>query len=164
MVNMKMKTTFFKEILTLVPREKLPYAHKLVKRLFSLGQLPNVQLAGRLKHFVKKWQFLTKDQSILEIVKGYQIPFLSQPLQQLLPREIHLNLKEKSVVAEEIGNLLRKVAIEKVHMKKVSAKSQFMSNLFLLKKKDGGNRPVINLKNLNQYIPHHHSKWKACNN
>ena len=133
----------------------------LIKILFLLVQLPNVQIAGRLKHFVKKWQFLTKDQSILEIVKGYQIPFLSQPLQQLLPREIYLNLKEKSVVAEEIENLLRKVAIEKVHMKKVSAKSQFVSNLFLVKKKDGANRPVINLKNPNQYIPHHHFKMES---
>ena len=90
-------------------------------------------------------------------MKGYQILFLSQPLQQQLPREIHLNLKEKSVVAEEIGNLLKKVAIEKVHMKKVSAKSQFVSNLFLVKKKDGGNRPVINLKK----IPHHHFKMET---
>ena len=41
-------------------------------------------------------------------------------------------------MAEEIGNLLKKVAIEKVHMKKVSAKSQFVSNLFLVKEKNGG--------------------------
>ena len=156
-----MKTIFFKEIPTLVSREKLPYAHKLVKRLFPSVQLPNFQIAGRLKRFVKKWQFLTKDQSILEIVKGYQIPFLSQPLQQLLPREIHLNLKEKSVVAEEIENLLRKVAIEKVHMKKVSAKSQFVSNFFLVKIRDGDKRPVINLKNLNPYIPYHHLKMES---
>ena len=63
-VSMQMKATFFKEIPTLVSREKLPYIHKLVKRLFLSVQLPNVQVAGRLKHFVKKWQFLAKDQSI----------------------------------------------------------------------------------------------------
>ena len=85
--------------------------------------------------------------------------FFSQPLQPL-PREINLNLKEKSLVAEEIGNLLKKVAIEKSHMKEVFAKNQFVSNLFLMKKKDGGSRPVINLKNLNQYIPHHHFKME----
>ena len=78
-------------------------------------------------------ELLTKDQGILENVKGYQIPFLSQSLQQQLLRESHLNLKEKSVVAEEIGNLLKKIAIEKLHMKKVSAKSQFVTNLFLVK-------------------------------
>ena len=70
MVNMQMKTILFKEIGTLIPQEKLPSAHKLVKRLFSSSQLPNVQNGGRLKHFVKKWELLTKDHSILEIVKG----------------------------------------------------------------------------------------------
>ena len=34
-------------------------------------------------------------------------------------------------------------------MKKVSKKSQFVRNLFLSKKKDRGNRPVINMENLN---------------
>ena len=64
-----------------------------------------------------------------------------------MPSGVHVNLKEKSVVAEEIENLLKKVAIEKVHIRKVSAKSQFVSNLFLVKKKNGGNRPAISLKN-----------------
>ena len=51
---MQLKITFFKEISTLIPQEKLPYAHKLLKGLLSSGQLPNVEIAGRLKHFVKK--------------------------------------------------------------------------------------------------------------
>ena len=51
MVYMQMKATFFKEMPSLIPREKLPYAHKLVKRLFLSGQLPNVRIGGRLKHF-----------------------------------------------------------------------------------------------------------------
>ena len=50
-VYMQMKATFFKEMPSLIPREKLPYAHKLVKRLFLSGQLPNVRIGGRLKHF-----------------------------------------------------------------------------------------------------------------
>ena len=41
MVNMQIKTIFFKEIPTLVPRQKLSYAPKLVKRLFSSVQLPD---------------------------------------------------------------------------------------------------------------------------
>ena len=50
LVNMQMKATFFKEISTLISREKLPYIHKLVKSLVSSGQLPSFQIAGRLKH------------------------------------------------------------------------------------------------------------------
>ena len=46
-------------------------------------------------------------------------------------------------------------------MKKDSAKSHFVSNLFLAKKKDGGNRPIIIFKNLNHYISHHHFKMKS---
>ena len=46
--------------------------------------------------------------------------------------------KRKCVVTVEIGNILKKVAMEKTHIKKVSAKSQFVSNLSVVKKKDGG--------------------------
>ena len=56
---------------------------------------------------------------------------------------------------------MKKFAIEKVHMEKVSAKSQFVSNLFLVKKKNRDSRPVINLKNLNKYIPHQNFKMES---
>ena len=67
---------------------------------------------------------------------------------------------KRKIVADEIGDLLKMVAIEKVLMEKVSAKRQFVSNLFPVKKKYG-NRPIISFKNLNQYIPHHHFKMNS---
>ena len=45
--------------------------------------------------------------------------------------------------------MLEKGTIQKV----VPTQKQFLSNLFLVEKKDGGNRPVINLENLNKFIP-----------
>ena len=38
---------------------------------------------------------------------------------------------------------------------------EFISNLFLVGKKDGGHRPVINLKHLNQFVPYQHFKMEG---
>ena len=53
--------------------------------------------------------------------------------------------------------MLRKGAVHLVHSKD----SQFLSNFFLVSKKDGGKRPVINLKTLNSFIPYSHFKMEG---
>ena len=97
---------------------------KLLKILFLWSQLPNFQIAGRLKHFLKRGNS-NKGSEYFRNCEGISIPFLPQPLQQQLPREINLTLKEKYVVTEEIGEFLKKV-----HMEKFSAKSQFAAIYF----------------------------------
>lgn len=52
------------------------------------------------------------------------------------------------MVSEEVGKLLSKQAIKQIK----EVPNQFLSNLFLVPKKDGSQHPVINLKPVSQYI------------
>ena len=56
--------------------------------------------------------------------------------------------------------MLKKGAIRKVQ----PSKGEFTSNLILVKQKDGGQRPVINLKQLNAYIQYCHFKMEGLQN
>ena len=149
--------TFFKEIPQLIPLGELSSAHQLVKKLFCNLKIPAVPLAGRLVHFLGSWEKLTKDQNILQILKGYRILFLCRPKQKREPKEINFSMQEKETISLEVENLLKKGAVEQV----CPQKDQFLSNIFIVKKKDGGNRPVINLKELNQYISFLHFNWRV---
>ena len=55
--------------------------------------------------------------------------------------------------------MLQKGAITEIPQ--VEAKQGFYSSLFLVPKKDGGMRPVINLKRLNEYVVPHHFKMEG---
>ena len=79
------------------------------------------------------------------------------PVQRELPHQSYLNVEEKNLISQEIGELLKKGAISLV--KPIT--NQFISNLFLVDKKDGSHRPVINLKNLNKSIPYQHFKMEG---
>ena len=55
-----------------------------------------------------------------------------------------------------------KAVLEKGSILKVChSKGEFLSSLFLISKKGGGNRPVINLKDLNRFIPYKHFKMEG---
>ena len=64
------------------------------------------------------------------------------------------------MVKLEVKEMLKKGAIRKVQL----SKGEFVSNLFLVKKKSGGQRPVINLKQLNAYITYYYFKMESLQN
>ena len=112
--------------------------------------------AGRLKHFLQNWELLTSDQWTLNTVKGYRLELTGSPRQLRLPSPHHLNPSQLALVKDEITSLLEKKAIVSVpHHREL-----FYSNLFLVEKKGGGQRPVINLSSLNAFVRHHHFKME----
>ena len=142
----------------LVPEKDLEQVHPVIKKLFSpLKIRQNLPPAGRLKHFQRAWKLITKDPEILSLIKGYKIPLLKTPIQDKTPPIPHMSKAQKNLVEIEIETMLRKGAICRTN----HAAGEFISNLFLVEKKDGGQRPVINLKHLNQFVPFEHFKMEG---
>ena len=88
--------------------------HALVKALFPIYSVPVGPLAGRLSLFYSNWTKLTQDPNILNIMQGFEIPFLEKPYQAKLPNPPVLNHEQSSLVREEAKEMLLKGAIQKV--------------------------------------------------
>ena len=100
--------------------------------MLTLGNLENLQTAGRLRFFLENWKKLTNDPFILKVVQGYQIPLLSEPTQFSSPSEVQMKQEEQILVDQETEKMLEKQAIKLVP----PSKDQFLITLFLVTKKD----------------------------
>lgn len=113
-----------------------------------------IKIAGRLQQCFSAWETITSDKYILQAVKGYKIEFIDNvgPRQTHLLREIGLNAQECDIVVQEIDKLLNKgVVIESQH-----ENGEFISNIFLRRKKDGNYRMILNLRCFNENVSKHH--------
>ena len=149
------------------PRSRLPVRHRdradRPGRPFSKGSsrgggtsrggrgLPGDTEVPCLSDHITSWRRVTQKQLVLDSVAGYRLDFVTLP--PLIGLEQALTVSTRSPLitsmGEEIGALLRKGAIERVHGNTLG----FYSFLFLVpKEKGGGTRSVINLKPLNNYI------------
>ena len=103
-----------------------------------------------------KWTELTDDQDILDIVSGYQRDFSEIPHQQKPPTPFNLSEEEERLVDLEVEKRLRKGAIEEVK----PCGNQFLSNIFTIPKKGGERRPVVDMRDLNNFIEPVHFKME----
>ena len=78
------------------------------------------------------------------MVKNCSIDFLENSYQTRITPNAKFSLAQEVLVEKEINKLLKNCAIQKT----IYQKNQFVSYLFLVFKKDGGQRPVMNLKEL----------------
>ena len=119
--------------------------------------ISSTRLAGRIAHFLQNWEVLIQDQWVLQTVGGYQLDLLRTPHQYQVPNQIKTTQENSSLVTLEVTELLSKGAIVETQLTPHS----FISQIFLVEKKDGGQRPVINLKGLNQFVRVEHFKMEG---
>ena len=105
-------------------------------------------VGGILQSHLHAWCQITDNPWVLQCIQGYHLEF-----GEVLPPENwpcnlpRLTQEQSQILDQEIQNLLQKNAIEST----VSTKG-FFSSMFTVPKKDGGWRPIINLRSLNSYL------------
>ena len=78
-------TTFYNISVELVPLETLIHVHPLIREMFPRELKQNVPREEIISYFFQSFEKLSKDQEILEIVKGYKIPLLRTQVQEKIP-------------------------------------------------------------------------------
>ena len=112
--------------------------------------------AGCLSQNLPKWREFTSDPWILQTVSGYHLEFETTPHQVNLPKFAKYSESETVLIESEIRKLISKGAVTEVS----PCDNEFISTVFLVPKKTGDFRPVINLKLLNQFVEKIHFKME----
>ena len=102
---------------------------------------------GRIKYFKQNWQRNTKDPVILNTVQGISLESITYPIQKKIPNLPNLNLEQRQILRKEILDLEQKSDI----IRGAPLQDQYISIMFTVQKKDGGFRPIINLRPLNVF-------------
>ena len=109
--------------------------------------LPNIPVGGRLAHFAQNWAEITDDKWVLSVVrKGYRIRFLKHPI--LSPDPVIFQQPLSQQLEEEVASLLSKGAVEEI----IPECPGYYSRIFLVPKKNGKLRLIIDLSVLNHFV------------
>lgn len=103
------------------------------------------------------WRLITDDDTVINSVTGYSIPFTSLPYQICLPKSFQPNSEHDT---QEMENAIKKLqTMGAVSICKPSTE-QFISSIFLIPKSSGGKRFILNLKLLNKFVLNEHFKME----
>ena len=119
---------------------------------------PPGEVGGRVSFCLNNWQVITQDPWVLSVVKeGYQIEWVSKPCQMVPPFQPTFSPEMNVLVDKEVQDMILKGAIIEVSR----TQGQYVSTIFLVTEKDGGMRPVINLKYLNHLVRYEHFQMEG---
>ena len=117
----------------------------------GLNEVEPGPVGGRLREFAGAWGDITSDKWVLQTVSsGYRIEFTESCRLTRAPLWTIIPAKHKHRVALEEG--LHKMLLKKaiVQLDPSTIGPGFYSSLFLVEKRSGGWRPILNLKRLNE--------------
>lgn len=111
--------------------------------------------AGRLRHYIENWRKITSDETVLDIVEHCHIKFLENvnPIRNY-SFSSRFTPEEDLIVDREIQKLIEMKVLKEVE----HHPEEFLSPIFIVPKKNGEYRIILNLKGLNEYIEYHHFK------
>lgn len=117
----------------------------------SDGRIGTVAVGGCLSHHWKDWLQIGAEKWIVSVLReGYMIPFSAPPPLTTDFRGFesdHLSSTKYAALSQEITLLRNKEAIEEA-----PSTPGFCSRMFVVPKKTGGFRPIIDLSTLNTYV------------
>ena len=138
-----------------------PPAHSgMPVKLSVIPSVSKLPLGGRIVHFYQNWQNITNDPWVLETVVGYKIEFLESPHQTYIP-SMHASEEERDLIDQEVLSLHQKTCHPQGSKTQWSRPEPVHKPLIHCSQKGGGHRPVINLKDLNQFVEYQHFKMEG---
>lgn len=142
----------------LVTLENLKMVHPWIKNLIFCRNYPTSTACRKTKTFPASMEDPNKGSKYSINCSGIQNGSVGNPIHVTPPPSANMNQEQRGQVNVEISEMSRKEAIHSTLHKK---KGEFLSNIFLVGKKDGGNCTVINLNSLNSYYPTITLKWRV---
>ena len=113
--------------------------------------------AGKISECFDNWSQLTSDPFILDIVRGYDIEFEDSPVQMHRPRPLVLNRNEDAALQSNLCEFSERGVIVPC-ASDCNHVCRFLSNLFVVPKRDDSFRVIFNVKALNEFVQYHHFK------
>ena len=125
---------------------------------------PHIPTGSRLYQFRKAWKNISTDKWTQSVIRnGYRIQFRVRPkLTRVVPQFLRATPSDPEkiqLLQTEVKSMLDKHAIEPVSS--CHPKGGYYSRLFLVRKKSGGWRPVIDLSRLNRHVITPHFKMET---
>ena len=115
--------------------------------------------AGGVRKNYAFWRANCHDPSILDLIFGLKIPVKQTVYQTKVPKEIQFSDAEDAIVEREIQSMLTQGII--VAVDNCPENGEFISNIFIRPKKDGGVRVILNLRNFNEFVEKSHFKMNS---